>query len=96
VENVLRLPRETVLSFFDPDPELDITSLLERVRTPTLVMHGSEDLLNPLAVAEHVAARMPEAHLRVFAGRGHMLMYSAPDEFCSVLREFALAPLRRI
>ena len=31
------MPRETVLSFYDRDPDMDIRSLLAGVRVPTLV-----------------------------------------------------------
>jgi pimeloyl-ACP methyl ester carboxylesterase len=94
IANCLRLPRETVLSFFDPDPDMDVTGILRSVRTPTLVMHGSADCLNPLAVARHVAAEMPDARLYVFEGRGHLPVLTAPDEFCEVLRRFVLAERR--
>ena len=57
--------------------------------------HGSEDRINPLAVARHVVAEMPDARLYVFEGRGHLPVYTAPDEFCEVLREFALSPALR-
>ena len=30
IQNRLNLPRETMLSFFDPDPEVDVTAILPR------------------------------------------------------------------
>jgi hypothetical protein len=42
--NLLRLPRESILSTWKPDPELDITPILGQVKAPTLVLHGAEQL----------------------------------------------------
>src|SRR5205085_36440 len=43
IRNRLSLPRETLLSFFDPDPSKDIMPLLADIRLPVLVTHGRED-----------------------------------------------------
>jgi class 3 adenylate cyclase/pimeloyl-ACP methyl ester carboxylesterase len=84
----LTMPRETLLSFFDPDPSMDVKSLLERVRVPTLVVHGLEDKQVPFAAGEYIAARIPGAKLYPFRGRGHLPLFSATTEFCDVLRQF--------
>ncbi|HET6521609.1 MAG TPA: alpha/beta fold hydrolase [Geminicoccaceae bacterium] len=82
------LPGETVLSFFDPDPALEIAPLLDRVRTPTLVMHGTADRRVPLDHARHLASHIAGARLYTFAGRCHLPSYTATQEFCDVLRAF--------
>ena len=46
---------------------------LRSVRAPTLVLHGSDDPLVPLAGGEDTAANIPGAHLRVVPGMGHFL-----------------------
>jgi pimeloyl-ACP methyl ester carboxylesterase len=88
VERGLRLPSETVLSFYDPDPDVDVSALLGRVRVPTLVTHGREDQIIPLAGAEYLSREIPEARLHVFEGKGHLPIFTATDEFCAVLRDF--------
>jgi pimeloyl-ACP methyl ester carboxylesterase len=93
VERGLRLPRETVLSFYDPDPDVDVSDLLGRVRVPTLVTHGREDQIIPLAGAEYLSREIPGARLHVFEGKGHLPIFTATDEFCAVLREFLGASL---
>lgn len=44
---------------------------LESIAVPTLVVHGSEDPLFPLAHGERLAARVPGASLLVVPGMGH-------------------------
>ena len=87
-ERVCRLPIETILSFYDPDPNMDIAPLLESIAVPTLVAHGREDRLVPCATSEFIASRIPGAQLYLFDGKGHNPMFSATDEFCDVLRNF--------
>ncbi|MCK1636297.1 alpha/beta fold hydrolase [Bradyrhizobium sp. 157] len=87
-ERVCRLPIETILSFYDPDPNMDIAPLLESIAVPTLVAHGREDRLVPCAASEFIASHIPDAQLYLFDGKGHNPMFSATDEFCDVLRNF--------
>ncbi|MDB5857397.1 MAG: alpha/beta hydrolase [Ramlibacter sp.] len=46
---------------------------LERVRVPTLVLHGVDDPLVPLACGEDTAKRIPGARLVAVPGMGHDL-----------------------
>jgi class 3 adenylate cyclase/pimeloyl-ACP methyl ester carboxylesterase len=84
----LGMPRETVLSFYDRDPEMDIRPLLAAIRVPTLIAHGTEDRQVPFAAAEYLAAHIPGAQLYPFEGYGHVPLFTATQEFCDVLRRF--------
>jgi pimeloyl-ACP methyl ester carboxylesterase len=84
----LDMPRETVLSFYDRDPDLDIRTLLPAIRVPTLIAHGTEDRQVPFAAAEYLAAHIPGAQLYPFEGYGHVPLFTATQEFCDVLRRF--------
>jgi class 3 adenylate cyclase/pimeloyl-ACP methyl ester carboxylesterase len=84
----LEMPRETVLSFYDRDPEMDIRPLLPAIRVPTLIAHGTEDRQVPFAAAEYLAAHIPGAQLYPFEGYGHVPLFTATQEFCEVLRRF--------
>jgi class 3 adenylate cyclase/pimeloyl-ACP methyl ester carboxylesterase len=84
----LGMPRETALSFFDPEPDMDIRPLLSAIRVPTLIAHGTEDRQVPFAAAEYLAAHIPGAQLYPFVGYGHVPLFTATQEFCDVLRAF--------
>ncbi|MBI3031434.1 MAG: alpha/beta fold hydrolase [Candidatus Rokubacteria bacterium] len=88
VRNILRLPRETVLSFFSPDDAADVVSVLERVKVPTLVTHGTHDRRVSMEAARYLAEHIPGAQLYLFEGRGHLPIFTATGEFCDVLRSF--------
>jgi DNA-binding SARP family transcriptional activator/pimeloyl-ACP methyl ester carboxylesterase len=86
--NLLRLPRESILSTWTPDPELDIAPILGAVTAPTLVLHGTADRRVSVAAARHLARHIPDARLYLFEGRGHLPLFTATTEFCEVLRRF--------
>ena len=46
---------------------------LRRVRAPTLVLHGSDDPLVPMAGGQNTAASIPGARLSIIPGMGHFL-----------------------
>jgi pimeloyl-ACP methyl ester carboxylesterase len=86
--NVLRQPRESILGNWVPDPEVDIAPILEQVKAPTLILHGTEDRRVSVAAAHQLARHIPDARLYLFEGRGHLPIFTATDEFCEVLRRF--------
>jgi pimeloyl-ACP methyl ester carboxylesterase/DNA-binding SARP family transcriptional activator len=86
--NLLRLPRESILSTWTPDPELDITPILGQVKVPTLVLHGTNDRRVSVAAAHHLACHIPGARLYLFEGRGHLPIFTTTAEFCETLRRF--------
>ncbi len=47
--------------------------MLRRIRVPTLVLHGADDPLVPVAAGEDTANKIPGASLRIIPGMGHDL-----------------------
>ena len=57
--------------------EIDVRHVLPAVRVPTLILHGSEDTIAPIEVANYMASRIPTARVAVVPGAGH-LAFGAP------------------
>ncbi len=53
---------------------------LKEIKTPTLVLHGGDDLLIPLRNGEILARDIPEARFRVWDEAGHALNAEYPEE----------------
>jgi pimeloyl-ACP methyl ester carboxylesterase len=49
----------------------DRSTSLRRIKAPTVVVHGADDPLVPLAAGRHCAELIPGAELRIVAGMGH-------------------------
>lgn len=74
--------------------DTDIRNQLSSVKSPTLVMVGSEDVLTPLdagpggAGARYVSENLPNARLVVFEGSGHGHYIEQPEESLHAILEF--------
>jgi pimeloyl-ACP methyl ester carboxylesterase len=58
---------------------------LGRVRAPTLVLHGSEDVMSPADNARRLAEGIPGAELRLVAGSGHAVPLEQPEASARLL-----------
>lgn len=67
----------------------DYGSVLSAVDVATLVIHGAEDRVIAPAMAEHIAACIPGARLKMLAGAGHAPFLESPAAFNALLRTFA-------
>jgi len=65
----------------------DLLPKLERLRVPTLVLHGEADLI-PVACAVHVAEAIPGARLEVLSESGHFSYFDRPDEVHKEITHF--------
>jgi pimeloyl-ACP methyl ester carboxylesterase len=61
---------------------------LPGIRSPTLVVTGSDDVVIPSRNSAVLADRIPGARITQFPGAGHGLMYQCPVRFAEVIREF--------
>lgn len=65
-------------------------ALLGGIRVPTLIVHGEEDPLVPVAAAHDLHRRIPGSELQIYAGMGHDL----PSALIPTLTARILAHLR--
>jgi len=64
------------------------TDRFDEIEQSTLVLHGAEDDLFPVAWAERAAARIPDADLRVIEECGHWLPREKPAECNDAIAAF--------
>ena len=62
--------------------------MIRRVSTPTLLIHGTLDLVVPLAAAERLASIRPDWTYRPLVGVGHIPMMEAPEMCLELVTEF--------
>ena len=63
--------------------------LLERIRTPTLVVAGADDQVTPVACAEELARGIAGARLEVIAHAGHQAPLEQAESFGTIVERFA-------
>jgi 3-oxoadipate enol-lactonase len=66
----------------------DVTSRLDEVSVPTLVLVGEEDRDPGLAASAAIAARIPDARFVVFPATGHLSALESPHLFETTLIDF--------
>ncbi len=69
---------ESAVSLLDARSRVDVSELLERVRTPTLVLHARDDEVIPLRRGRALAAGIPGAEFVELDSRNHVLLESEP------------------
>jgi 3-oxoadipate enol-lactonase len=66
----------------------DVSHGLSEIRVPTLVLHGAEDAVVPVAVAQHLAQTIPAARLEIIPVAGHLSNQEQPAVFNALVRDF--------
>jgi sigma-B regulation protein RsbQ len=90
---------ELTNSFCRTDPEIakqfarvtflsDSRGEVSRLRTPTLVIQSTEDIIAPMTVGEYLQRTLPHGTLRVVDNVGHCPHLSAPSQSARAIDEF--------
>ena len=86
------IPAEILVPIVKTLRTMDVTSALDNIDVPTLVVVGARDRLTPRAAARYLATAIHGAELAVIPHSGHMPMLEHPEEFNAVLRRFLRQP----
>jgi len=66
----------------------DVTEDIVKIRTPTLVLCGSDDRITPLRNSQFLAGTISGAALDVISHAGHMVVLEQPQTTAQALRNF--------
>jgi len=81
--------RRSHVATFSPGPPLLFSKeVLGAIASPTLVVHGREDRIVPVAASHYFAAHIPNAELHVFPKTGHWLQIEQSQRFANLARAF--------
>jgi pimeloyl-ACP methyl ester carboxylesterase len=72
---------------------VDLWPVIERIKTPTLLIRGERSDFCPASTVTQVCARNPNIRAVSIAGAGHYVHDDAPAEFHAQVREFLIALL---
>jgi pimeloyl-ACP methyl ester carboxylesterase len=68
----------------------DTQARLPEITAPTLVIHGTEDKMIPVANGRLIASLIPGAHLEILDGVGHLFWWEQPEHSAELIRTHAL------
>ena len=87
---------EAYAAMFPPPRQRWVTALshdealVSGITAPTLIFHGREDRVIPLATSLRLLELIPDAQLHVFGNCGHWTQIEHAEEFNRLLRDFLL------
>ena len=61
---------------------------LPKIKTPTLVIVGKEDIPTPVAKAKRIAEKIPGAKLVIIPDAGHLCTVEEPEAVSKAIEEF--------
>ncbi len=94
LEEMLRLglqnptPIETLNRQAAAIQRFDTYDRLDRIRAPTLIVHGDQDVLVPTRNAYILHERIPGSRLAIIEGAGHVYFWEKPAEAARLVIEF--------
>ena len=68
--------------------ESDLRKESQKIRTPTLLIHGDRDTLAPVQAAHWMMQHLPKGFLRVISGAAHAPFLSHSELFAEALEQF--------
>jgi pimeloyl-ACP methyl ester carboxylesterase len=65
-----------------------LTARLGKIRVPTCVIVGGQDILTPVSQSRQIAAQIPGAEVYVIPGCGHITFSEKPEETAKLVGDF--------
>jgi 3-oxoadipate enol-lactonase len=70
----------------------DTSTRLQGLAIPTLVIHGTDDLMLPVENGGQIATLIPGSNIEIFDGVGHLFFWEQPERAAELLRSHAAVP----
>ena len=81
-------PLEAYIRQYKACREFDARNRLHKVKAPTLVLVGNQDVALPPSYSKELAEKIPGAKLVVLDGGGHGFNFEIPDKFNKAVLDF--------
>jgi non-heme chloroperoxidase len=88
VQEALKVPARVWRAAFEGFLEDGLSSELDKIKAPTLIVWGDRDAILNRSDQEALAAAIPGSRLVVYAGAGHSPHWEEPDRFAFDLASF--------
>lgn len=66
----------------------DAHALLPKIKCPTLILTGADDIISPVEQMEEMSKKIPGSEIKVIPGAGHLPPLETPDVVNTAIREF--------
>lgn len=87
-EGVSEIPGSVVAAIWEGNRQADVSDQIQKIAVPTLIIVGEEDCRTPVGNSEEIKRKIPNSHLKVVKGAGHMIHLEKPREFNQAILDF--------
>lgn len=88
IEKVVEVGAGVQLNDFRCCDKFDIMDKIYQIKTPTLVICGSEDEMTPVKYSQYLATKIDGARLVIIEGGTHLAFMEKPEEVNQAIKEF--------
>jgi pimeloyl-ACP methyl ester carboxylesterase len=88
VAKYAQVSSRTLYADFNACDNFDVSSKLNRVKVPTLIIVGEEDRLAPPKYSYYLHENISGSTLKVIPGTGHFILLEKPEQVSQATKEF--------
>jgi pimeloyl-ACP methyl ester carboxylesterase len=88
---VNRTDQEAAIRLYESMDGLDLRSSVNRIHQPTLILHGTDDTIQPMQASEWLATQIPQSQLHLLPGVGHVPTVTRPQDVVRTINEYFIA-----
>lgn len=88
VQESQKVPARVWKSVVGSDVREDYLKDTDKIKAPTLIMWGDQDVHSPRSDQDALTAAIPDSRLAVYHGAGHAVHWEEPEQFASDLTRF--------
>ncbi|WP_407312825.1 alpha/beta fold hydrolase [Desulfosporosinus sp. SB140] len=88
MKKLQEIPPEVFWADFQACNTFDRIGEVEKIKIPSLILVGDEDVMTPVKYSEFLVGKLPKADLRIIKHAGHMCMEEKANEVTEEIRSF--------
>ena len=83
-----RAASDSAVRLLEYSQGIDLRPSLAKIQIPTLIFHGTQDVIVPQSESEYAASQIPNNKLHLFQGAGHVPTMTRPREMAKEIMRF--------
>ncbi len=86
-----RAASDSAIRLLEYSHGIDLRPSLAEIQIPTLILHGTQDVIIPPSESEYAVSQIPNSKLHLFQGAGHVPTITRPREVAEEINKFFAA-----
>ncbi len=83
-----RAASDSAIRLLEYSQGIDLRPSISSIQIPTLIFHGTQDVIIPQSASDYAASQIPNSKLHLFQGAGHVPTMTHPHELADEINTF--------